>query len=303
MPYSTHEPAQIRRWSRVGLDSRPMEVQIFGIRKSTDTRKALRFFAERRIKTHFVDLQERAASPGELRRFAQKFGVAGAGRPRVAPVRRPRARRRPAERRALAREARRGAAAPPDAARAPPAAAHRRRRRGHLARLDRPVTQLAISGVAVEFGATRLLGDVTLHRGARRAVGHHRPQRLRARPRCSASSRARPSRPPAPSRGRAGSATRSWSSTGISAAPPRSGRPPPARSASCSRSSARWRSRRTALARGGRPLHAADAGPVRPRPRALRARGRLHARRPDRRGAPWPRLRPRRGAHPAARRG
>src|ERR671918_806784 len=52
-----------------------MEVQVFGIRKSSDTRKALRFFAERRIKTHFVDLQERAASPGELRRFAQKFGV------------------------------------------------------------------------------------------------------------------------------------------------------------------------------------------------------------------------------------
>jgi arsenate reductase-like glutaredoxin family protein len=52
-----------------------MEVQIFGTRKSSDTRKALRFFAERRIKTHFVDLQERAASPGELRRFAQKFGV------------------------------------------------------------------------------------------------------------------------------------------------------------------------------------------------------------------------------------
>ena len=53
-----------------------MEVQIFGIKKSPDTRKALRFFAERRVKTHFVDLQERAASPGELRRFAQKFGVA-----------------------------------------------------------------------------------------------------------------------------------------------------------------------------------------------------------------------------------
>ena len=53
-----------------------MEVQIFGTRKSSDTRKALRFFAERRIKTHFVDLQERPASSGELRRFAQKFGVA-----------------------------------------------------------------------------------------------------------------------------------------------------------------------------------------------------------------------------------
>lgn len=52
-----------------------MEVQIFGVKKSADTRKALRFFSERRIKTHFVDLNERAASLGELRRFAQKFGV------------------------------------------------------------------------------------------------------------------------------------------------------------------------------------------------------------------------------------
>jgi arsenate reductase len=53
-----------------------LEVQIFGVRKSADTRKALRFFSERRIKTHFVDLMERPASLGELRRFAQKFGVA-----------------------------------------------------------------------------------------------------------------------------------------------------------------------------------------------------------------------------------
>ncbi|HEY8166178.1 MAG TPA: ArsC/Spx/MgsR family protein [Gemmatimonadaceae bacterium] len=52
-----------------------MEIQVFGIRKSSDTRKALRFFSERRIKTHFVDLMERAASLGELRRFAQKFGA------------------------------------------------------------------------------------------------------------------------------------------------------------------------------------------------------------------------------------
>ncbi len=53
-----------------------MEVQIFGIRRSADTRKALRFFAERRVRTHFVDLTERAASLGELRRFEQKFGIA-----------------------------------------------------------------------------------------------------------------------------------------------------------------------------------------------------------------------------------
>ena len=51
-----------------------MEVQIFGTKKSSDTRKALRFFAERRIRTHFVDLMERAASPGELRRFVERFG-------------------------------------------------------------------------------------------------------------------------------------------------------------------------------------------------------------------------------------
>ena len=52
-----------------------MEIQVFGNRKSADTRKALRFFSERRVKTHFVDLNERAASAGELKRFAQKFGI------------------------------------------------------------------------------------------------------------------------------------------------------------------------------------------------------------------------------------
>ncbi len=52
-----------------------MDIQIFGVKKSADTRKALRFFSERRIKTHFVDLKERAASAGELTRFVQKFGV------------------------------------------------------------------------------------------------------------------------------------------------------------------------------------------------------------------------------------
>ena len=52
-----------------------MDVQIFGVKKSAETRKALRFFAERRVKTHFVDLMERAASRGELTRFVQKFGL------------------------------------------------------------------------------------------------------------------------------------------------------------------------------------------------------------------------------------
>src|SRR5256885_14748856 len=52
-----------------------LEVQIFGIKKNAETRKALRFFSERRITTHFVDLNERAASLGELKRFVQKFGL------------------------------------------------------------------------------------------------------------------------------------------------------------------------------------------------------------------------------------
>jgi arsenate reductase (glutaredoxin) len=52
-----------------------MDVQIFGTNKSVDTRKALRFFSERGWKTHFVDLTERALSPGELRNFIERFGV------------------------------------------------------------------------------------------------------------------------------------------------------------------------------------------------------------------------------------
>ena len=52
-----------------------MEVQIFGTKSCNESKKALRFFKERRIRTHFVDLKERAASPGELRRFAERFGA------------------------------------------------------------------------------------------------------------------------------------------------------------------------------------------------------------------------------------
>ena len=51
-----------------------MEVQVFGVAKDADTRKALRFFKERRIEVHFMDFERRAPSSGELRRFFQKFG-------------------------------------------------------------------------------------------------------------------------------------------------------------------------------------------------------------------------------------
>lgn len=52
-----------------------MEVQVFGTKSCNESKKALRFFKERRIRTHFMDLKERPASAGELRRFAQKFGA------------------------------------------------------------------------------------------------------------------------------------------------------------------------------------------------------------------------------------
>jgi arsenate reductase (glutaredoxin) len=53
-----------------------INIQIFGFRDCQDTRKAQRFFAERRIAVHFVDLDERPAAKGELRRFAERFGPA-----------------------------------------------------------------------------------------------------------------------------------------------------------------------------------------------------------------------------------
>ena len=52
-----------------------MEVQIFGTRKCANTRKAQRFFSERRVRAHFVNLAEQPASRGELMRFVQRFGV------------------------------------------------------------------------------------------------------------------------------------------------------------------------------------------------------------------------------------
>ena len=52
-----------------------MDVQIFGVKNDADTRKALRFFKERRVRVHFVDLKTRSPSKGELRRFVDKHGV------------------------------------------------------------------------------------------------------------------------------------------------------------------------------------------------------------------------------------
>ncbi len=52
-----------------------IEVQVFGTKKHSDTRKAERFFKERRVRIHFVDFAIRTPALGELKRFSQKFGV------------------------------------------------------------------------------------------------------------------------------------------------------------------------------------------------------------------------------------
>lgn len=54
-----------------------MNVQIFGLKKSATTRAAERFFKERRVAIHFVDLKQRPMSPGEIRRFIERFGLGG----------------------------------------------------------------------------------------------------------------------------------------------------------------------------------------------------------------------------------
>ena len=49
-------------------------VQIFGRKDSRDTRKAIRYFRERRIPVSFVDAAVKPLAPGELRRFADRLG-------------------------------------------------------------------------------------------------------------------------------------------------------------------------------------------------------------------------------------
>lgn len=43
-----------------------MNIQIFGTKKCFDTKKAERYFKERKIKYQFIDLNEKALSKGEL---------------------------------------------------------------------------------------------------------------------------------------------------------------------------------------------------------------------------------------------
>ena len=52
-----------------------MNIQIFGTTKCFDTKKAQRYFKERRIKFQAVDVVKYGMSPGELKSVAQAVGL------------------------------------------------------------------------------------------------------------------------------------------------------------------------------------------------------------------------------------
>ena len=51
-----------------------MSIQVFGTKKSSDSRKAERFFKERGIKFQSVDMKEKGLSKGELQSVCQAVG-------------------------------------------------------------------------------------------------------------------------------------------------------------------------------------------------------------------------------------
>lgn len=64
-----------------------MQPQVLGHPKSKTTRKAQRFFAERGVKVTYNDLRKRPPTPGELRRWVDRFGVDDLVDPDSAPYR------------------------------------------------------------------------------------------------------------------------------------------------------------------------------------------------------------------------
>lgn len=51
-----------------------MNIQIFGTKKSFDTKKAERYFKERGIKFQFIDMKEKGLSKGEFNGVCQAVG-------------------------------------------------------------------------------------------------------------------------------------------------------------------------------------------------------------------------------------
>ena len=64
-----------------------MDIQVIGLPKSKATRAAQRFFSERRLRFHDLDLRRHDLKPGELRKWVQRFGVEACLDPSSAPYR------------------------------------------------------------------------------------------------------------------------------------------------------------------------------------------------------------------------
>jgi arsenate reductase (glutaredoxin) len=58
------------------ITKRMPNIQVFGLEDDNATRAVLRFFRERRIVVHFVDLRKKPIAAGELRRFTDRYGAA-----------------------------------------------------------------------------------------------------------------------------------------------------------------------------------------------------------------------------------
>jgi arsenate reductase-like glutaredoxin family protein len=56
------------------MNAAKLTVQIFGTKKCQDTRKAERYFKERGVPVHAVDLAQKGMSAGELRNVAARVG-------------------------------------------------------------------------------------------------------------------------------------------------------------------------------------------------------------------------------------
>src|SRR5579872_1964980 len=65
------------RTRRLAQSDCMVTVQIFGLKNSSATRAAERFFKERRASIQLVDLKQKPMAPGEIKRFIQRFGLAG----------------------------------------------------------------------------------------------------------------------------------------------------------------------------------------------------------------------------------
>lgn len=50
-------------------------IQIFGVKNCNDTKKAIRFFKDRKINVQFINLKEKEISKGELKSITKNFEI------------------------------------------------------------------------------------------------------------------------------------------------------------------------------------------------------------------------------------